>query len=217
MRFILASGLLVIILSGCATAPPPAPPPCSAPAVPAAAADPVHTVFDIALGQALNLPECPKYRSGSLIRYSYSKEACWQRTVNPAECSPIADGYVDVEFPVLTLPYWTGTSRITVRVVGGRVEGARIDTIGIKGQEFALKALIEKYGEPSESFNTLVQNRMGAQYTSLNSKWKVSDVTILLFGTTGHLDEGQVEIATEIGAAAFKSDAVKLTEGVRPL
>lgn len=210
------SFVLAGILCGCATAPSPAPP-CSAPAGVAATVDSLHSVFGIAFGQPLAIPECPKYGSGSFIRYGFSKEACWQRPVDAAGCTPIIDGYVGVEFPVLTLPYWTRTSGVTVRVVAGRAEGARIYTSGINGQDAALQALTDKYGKPSSSLNTDVQNRMGAQYTSLNSSWKVGDLTVVLLGTTGRLDEGEVEISTDIGSAAFKSDAAKLTEGVKPL
>ena len=215
-KFRATTFLLAGILSGCATAPPPAPP-CSAPAGVASTVDSMHSVFGIALGQPLAIPECPKYGSGSFIRYGFSKEACWQRPVDAAGCTSITDGYAGVEFPVLTLPHWTRTSRVSVRIVNGRVEGARIYTSGIKGQDAALQALTEKYGKPSSSLNTDVQNRMGAQYTSLNSSWKVGDLTVVLLGTIGRLDEGQVEISTEIGGAAFKSDAAKLTEGVKPL
>jgi len=211
------SFLLAGILYGCAAVPPPAPP-CSAPAGVAATVDSLHSVFGIALGQPLAIPECPKYGSGPFIRYEFRKEeACWQRPVESAGCEPITDGYAGVEFPVHTLPLWTRTSRVTVRIVAGRVEGARIYTSGIKGQDAALQSLIDKYGKPSSSLNADVQNRMGAQYTSLNSSWKVGDLTVVLLGTTGRLDEGQVEISTDIGSAAFKSDAAKLTERVKPL
>lgn len=201
-------------LAACATTPP-AQHPCSAPAGIAAPVDAQHAIFGLALGQPLALPECPKIGAGAHIQYGYSKESCYQRTTNIAACSALIDGYARIEFPVLSLPYWAKS--VTARVVEGRIEGIRIYTSGIKGQKPALDALSEKFGKPSSSLNTEVQNRMGAKYQSLNSLWTVSDVSVVLIGTTGHLDDGEVEIATPIGHSAYAADAAKLEEGIKKL
>jgi hypothetical protein len=177
----------------------------------------MHTVFGIALGQPLAVPECPKYGSGLFLDYGYSADTCYQRTAEKAVCAPLLEGYAGIHFKILSLPTWSSQSEITARIVSGRVEGIRIYTTGISGQDEAIEELTQKYGKPSSTLNTDVQNRMGAKFVSLNASWTVGDLEIVLIGTAGRLDEGQVEIATRVGRAAFESDRAKLTQGVKPL
>lgn len=189
---------------------------CSAPAGVAAPVDDIHTVFGIALGQPVTVPECRRERN-YFDGYSLDEKNCYKRPANFRDCSVISSGHATIELRVSELPIWIKSPSIGVRVINGNIETIKIKTRGIDYQEDIFAALTKKYGKPSYTQKANVKNKLGASFESMNATWKVGDVSIMFLGVAGLIDEGHIEISTKIGEAASDADDARSNRNVKPL
>jgi len=219
-RLILASGFTLSAgLTGCAHTIAPlstsagADAPCSAPAATAGSVDDKHTVFGIALGQPLALPECPKAGAGEHVAYTQLSRtsACYERLAVTATCPALQDEWIHIHYPPLMLPFWVGSSGIDVRLIKSHVEALHIATTGVPAQRPAQESITEKYGTPVSTFIMDVPNPAGGgDLQSTYNSWSKDDIAIALRGIVDRIDYGEIDVVTKTGAAATESDTTKL-------
>lgn len=178
-------------------------------ASPAAAQAPL-TLFGIPFNEPLNLPECPwretrdymsRDRKATKREYTnttFSDSLCFTQYPNIGQ--PLADGTVSFIFPLREQP---SMGRLGGRVVDGKLQRLNIHTRGIGSQTLDFQALTEKFGQPTTLNRPTVQNRMGADFETIEAEWKLDDGTTITYGSAlTKIDEGIVIISTPDGDAA---------------
>jgi hypothetical protein len=183
-----------------------------------AAPSPSRVIAGITLGDPPPFPECATVKVKNAGGYkdflTYADhpldQQCWQRSfMDPRMGQPPGAEREEVKAYVTT-PLPTGlSSYIQMVLIDGRVEEIRIDTRGKPWQSDILAALTEKYGKPTYSARTPVQNRMGAQYESLDARWEFSDMEVSFYGLT-KLDAGKIRIRTAAQVAKDHAPQPKL-------
>ncbi len=157
------------------------------------------TIFGIDLGKPLSLPECRKETKYGMTQYEFLPETmCFQFE----KYIPI--GYKQnvktVQFPSKVAPEIMMGDKLTLLEIDGNVEGLEFNTRGIMTQDGVIAALVEKFGKPTKFVNEKVQNKMGAVYDSIYSKWVKKNLTIEFYGTFLRLTDGRVYIDTDKAA-----------------
>jgi hypothetical protein len=155
---------------------------------------PDMTVFGIALGQPLTIPECKRNNQGGYEMF-HIKTMCALRK----DASKVFDGTdIDIWFPSDKAPDIVREEHFTVWVLQGKVEGVLFATSGVDDQKQVLAQLITKYGNPHELKKRILQNAFGAQYEGYNASWSFPDLYISFTSPTSDIRWGGVEIATPL-------------------
>lgn len=187
MNMISAKGVLVLILSLLS--------------VNLCHAQEVGDFMGIKLGASFDLPECQ--------RGSYTYKEFYEQSVRPCHLGqPYSTSKkIDVHGTFETkfiadpsrIPQGAAKYDPEILVIDGVVEGVSTYTTGFKHQESLYRALVEKYGKPTETKVTSAQNRMGATFEDRSATWKTSYGQVLFMGLLGSIDSGYIEVKTNKG------------------
>lgn len=157
----------------------------------------------IELGVAFDLPECQ--------RSSYSYKSFYDQPVRPCHLGqPYSTSKpIDVRGTFKTkfiadpgrIPQGAAKYDPEILVIDGVVEGISTFTTGYKHQESLYSALVEKYGQPTETKVSDAQNRMGATFQDRTAKWRLPYGQVQFMGLLGSIDSGYIEVKTDKGLA----------------
>lgn len=143
-----------------------------------------RSVLGIELGARFLLPECGA--GGGAV----TSRAC-VNGVPPVRKPWGAEEY-HVALPIAGTPSYV-RGEIKVVTVKGLVESVQIGTWGIQGQDGVLAALVSQYGKPTR---TREQKQPLSRIPAQFADWELPDVSVKLYGSTGSIDWGLIEIST---------------------
>lgn len=172
------------------------------------------TIFGLAVGAPIQLPECPKYEFLGRIEYRSVVVDPTCISVWPATKSAIdlTHGTIFISFPIREQPS-IASGEINGYVEQGKLVGLRIFTRGIKLQHYDLEQLIEKFGPPTSKSTISARNRLGATFDVLTATWKLADLSVAFFASDGSsLDRGIIEILTPAARIIVKEREEKLSK-----
>jgi hypothetical protein len=175
------------------------------------------TVFGLTLERRFDIAECRKSKIGRKLDYwGPAKSVCFKRSYGKeAETSPVVNGFIDIEFPILELPLGINSS-IGGIVIDGMLEALIIGTGGLDAQTAVLEKLRQKYGEPSVLESRAVQNRLGASFQTFTASWRFQNLTVTFNGLEGSLDHGLITIGTNKGIRERERQVRDLFKEKRP-
>ena len=118
---------------------------------------------------------------------------------------PVRNGDITFRFPI-TGPDSAafGGDKIRGEIIEGKLENLLIETSGAKAQIGVLRQLVNKYGKPSSSLRTHLQNGFGAKYEGIEAHWIFTNLIVDFYGIGDKVDEGYVSIYTPKYRAAQK-------------
>jgi hypothetical protein len=151
----------------------------------ASAAAPERTVMGIEIGSRFLLPECSgsgTFTSRPCINASLTNRKPWG-----------ADEY-HVALPrSMVPPYVRGEVRVAT--VQGIVESVQVGTWGLQSQGGALADLTKQFGQPTR---TREQPRAAnSRFAAKFAEWDLNDLSVKFEGSTGSIDWGLIDVATE--------------------
>ena len=113
-------------------------------------------------------------------------------------CSSFSDTRVCVDGRSILNAPDVGTSRRVRFVVDDqhRIVSLREHEITPYQAEHLLRLLSQKYGPPNEMEQSVVQNRMGAEFDQFHATWTIKNAYISLYNRLSKVDEGYLEIST---------------------
>lgn len=182
----------------------------------AATAEP--TVFGLALGAALDLPECASESAGGHRFYVPANDAvCFEHDDADDWSKPVVSERISIHFPADQTPRLSSLQTVSCVVIDGNLQGISFSTRGISDQDFIQASLRKKYGQPSRVAQIKKQNLMGASFSSVVAVWKFSNLTVTFHGTTDSFDDGLVVIDTPSGAEFRAAQTKSSRADARPL
>lgn len=127
------------------------------------------------------------------------------------------NGGIDVDFPEGESPAMV-YGWVMARIIDGKIEGVSFKTVGSDTASDTVQQLTQKYGPPSASSKTPLQNGFGARYVGVEAKWKLTDVEVT-FKTPylGEVDKGYVVIKSKHAADMDTAHLLKSISRQRPL
>ena len=171
----------------------------------AVAQAPSVSMFGFTLGSPVHLPDCPVALIGTNGRKFYEPlvpQTCVQ------DAAPLTGYGVPVRRIVFTGPEtplvvknWT----LFALEIDGKLAGLHFITAGIDTQSLVLSQLVDKFGQPTSSTYTKVQNRAGAVYDTVVAEWHTPNHHVVFSGTLSRLDVGEVTIDLPAAHALRKS------------
>ncbi len=175
------------------------------------------TVFGLTLERRFDVSECRKSKIGSRLDYwGPAKSVCFKRSYGKeADTSPVVNGFISIEFPILELPLGINSS-IGGIVADGTLEALIIGTGGLDAQTAVLEKLREKYGEPSLLEPQTVKNRLGASFQTFTASWRFPNLTVIFNGMEGSLNHGLITIGTTKGIRERERQLGELFKEKRP-
>lgn len=143
------------------------------------------SLYGIALGKPLPMPECAKINSGSYVKRTSSDSTCYQETI----------GYIHtVYFHSDSRPSMAKAGHIEAYVREGTTIRVSLVTDGIESQEEDLGKLITKFGKPSSLRRETMVNGYGARYSAISADWTIGVNALSFRGAMGRLDEGMIAL-----------------------
>ena len=149
------------------------------------------SVFGLKLGQPLPMPECERSARGDYAEMT--RQTCFQ--------SKFRGGRISIKFPYEQKPQIVAEDTIYCIVVDGILEGIQFETLGLSIANRVLTELTNKYGKPLSVQRPIIQNRMGAQFDSVDAVWHLPNLRVFFYGVMHRLDSGMVYIHTLKGDA----------------
>jgi hypothetical protein len=181
---------------------------------PALAAD-IHTVFDMQLQQPFTVAECPYVHISKKAGYYNppTNGACYEYIdeANQGKQHVVANDTVKITW--LTTPHLVIGRYAIGTIIKGKLEGVSFNTLGIQSQQRDYDALRQKYGEPTETVQSTVQNAYGATYTPIRATWKMDDMIVSIDSAPGRMDSGFVRVETVMAVAERKAALEKIGRG----
>ena len=170
-------------------------------------ATPDRTVFGIAIGEPLNIPECSKY-GFDLLHIPGPCAKSWGTIKETGEVK------MTVWFPTNQTPSIVKSfPPVQISVLEGKVEYLFFSTRGISSQEDDLAQLKAKYGRPHKIDRPRMQNALGAEFGAYRASWTFPGLLVQFEGTTGSIDEGRVKVITPRYKAIVEEWSKKKEEG----
>jgi hypothetical protein len=157
------------------------------------------TVFGLALGQPVTLPECVK-GPPPLSQYADEQPVTCQKVFREYQPRPWEEQ--SVEFPRSARPEISSSSIIGTRIQDGRLIGIEVDTSGLATQDSVLKQLSAKFGEPRNVTKIPSQTLAGAKSNALIAEWQQPDVYVRYESAIFRIDRGKVFILNPAGKRA---------------
>ena len=118
---------------------------------------------------------------------------------------PVRNGDITFRFPITGQDSAAfGRDKIRGDIIDGKLEYLFIETSGAEDEMGVLRLLVNKYGRPSSSLTTHLQNGFGAKYEGLEAHWILTNLIVDFYGIGGKVDEGHVSIYTPKYRAAKK-------------
>lgn len=164
--------------------------------VPAWSSEPA-TIFGIALGSPLGLPECGTRTIAGRTVYNSTHQAICSEDARPDQTTPDVS-WSRVNFPGDQAPLIAKWPYVNAYLYRGVVEGIEFPTAGISSQDVVLDQLTQKFGQPSSMRRVPVQNAMGAAFQSYEAEWRLPTLRVTFRGSVRSLDMGKVEICTPV-------------------
>lgn len=182
----------------------------------------VMSVFGLPLGEPFDVPVCKTDNYGSYL--GPKQGYCFKPTSSEEIAQPLVPirsfsgtqglVYASGERPSVIFP-GVGVDAF-VDLIDGRLEGVRFKTQGIQSQQQDLETLISKYGKPTSSKTTKLQNGYGATFDNISASWRLKNLTVQFQGVThwvNHtLNYGNVSIQTDKSVARQKQVAPPVKE-----
>lgn len=149
------------------------------------------TVFGLALGQPIVIPECSKNEvSGG---YSAVQTKTCQENYRTHDKNLFTDNYII--FPEQNAPT-IGSLTFGAAIEGGVLEGLHIDTLGVSDQDYVLEQLTQKFGKPSSLVRAAGETASGVKFPTLQATWTNSSVVVEYGSGVYSMDRGSVRITT---------------------
>lgn len=168
------------------------------------------TIAGLTFGSPVLTPECAKEKDawGSVRYVTFSSTTCW------SDMKLLGPGMVhaSILFGSSGQPSIISWRAMEVYLRDGKLVAASFYTHGLPTQNYDLKTLIEKYGEPTAKTVLQVQNRLGAKFDSISATWALPDITVDFSGTFTSLDYGHVTIALPQGEELVQQRAKQLSD-----
>ena len=177
-----------------------------APLIPAQAADPV-SIFGFALGQPVQLPECPHHTfSGTKMYSPIVLQTCIEDAANlPGYSQPLRT----VMFSRDEAPAIVKQARIYLLEDGKVLTGAHFYTSGVSDQDAVLAALKQKFGAPASQSKAHVTIGDGSSVSATVADWANDQVVVHLQGQVDGGDTGG-EVDIDTPKAAQQRKAVRM-------
>lgn len=158
------------------------------------------TVFGLALGQPVTLPECAK-GPPPLSQYADEQAVTCQEFFREYQPPRPWEEHA-IEFPRSARPEISSSSIIGTRILNGRLIGVEVDTSGLATQESVLKQLSAKFGGPGKVTKVPSQTLGGAKSDALIAEWQRPDVYVRYESGIFRIDRGKVFILDPVGKRA---------------
>lgn len=147
------------------------------------------SLYGITLGAPLNLPRCGEA----------TVPVCFF-TIADVDVAVLGHAYV--HFEGIAPVWWSAANdAVNLTVLEGKVEQIIINTRGAEFQGKAAADLSAKFGAPSKTSTSVMQNQFGAKFNIATSAWQSGDVLITLTGAGRSLADGEVRAITAAGIA----------------
>ncbi|WP_143131757.1 hypothetical protein [Paraburkholderia aspalathi] len=175
----------------------------------AACAEPALTVFGIAIGQPVTMPECPHV---GLSVQALPTGPCYH--LNDGKTGPItaaAQG-AEILFAPGNLPALSRGSSVGAMLLDEKIEMLTIWTSGNEHKDADLQSLTEKFGRPQSLENVPWQNGYGAHFESVEAVWTLTGGAKVYYGSAdSDLDHGSVSVRSKIGDEHMQDEYHRLT------
>jgi hypothetical protein len=157
--------------------------------------------FGVQFGSPISqsLPECPKEVVYGVVRYnSYGITAsCYEDNGGGWEIE-----HVEPMRPAL------------VEAIDGRVSFISA-TFSTADSETVMNALLAKFGKPTESAVTTLQNASGAKFDRTTLRWEGKDVWIIYRSIGSRSDEGLLTVSTAASRAKMDAERQKAATNLK--
>jgi hypothetical protein len=163
------------------------------------------SLFGIALGQPLTLPECPRHPNIRGYDHVLTDWSGLCADLQERVKHPWGTEELHVWFPFKATPAYVRREAFWVQLMGGKVASIRFATCGERCQQAALSALEAKFGPPQSTKRRRLANRMGATFTSQDAAWNLGGTTVVFTGIADDVDWGEVEASTPEYLAADRA------------
>lgn len=161
-----------------------------------------QTVFGIALGEPLQMPECGRDEFRSYKRpetaacRSYTNQRPDERWSRQT-----------IQFPIASSPAIARSGMANVFLQNGVVVGVEFDTFGVEDQDAVLSDLTGKYGKPAQLERMPGQTRSGAAVNTIAADWRVPGAYVSFFSAPFRIDLGRVTVLASAAKAQSDVDA----------
>ena len=112
---------------------------------------------------------------------------------------PRYDGNSDIELGSTAVPAGVSPTA-TIMLLDGKPEQVSLKTDGMEQQERLYALLVAKYGTPTQSNITQLQNAMGARYQGIEASWQLKNMTVQFYGMLDSPREGYIIASTTKGS-----------------
>ena len=174
------------------------------------------TVFGLSLGEAFQIPECPKETLGRIVIYAYARQPamCFQRGPDKiTQAAPLVDDTVTVQMPISSEPSMVAGFSFIAHVLDGKLEGIGFNTFGYASQDRALASLTEKYGPPDAVTPKTMRNGFGKTFEAFNAIWvRLPGIAVTFDSVTSAVNSGLVTVDTSKGLDARSKAIEKLLQ-----
>lgn len=177
----------------------------------------------IEIGAKFDLPECQadraRYSSGYAFDMDQPVRPCWQHSILKGKPGDYLDteGSFKVDFVAdgSKRPAGVRANSTSLVVVNGVIEGVDAGTAGLEYQDALLRALQDKFGKPSSLKEDVMENRMGASFSSHEAVWKLPAFEVNFSGMVNRLDFGYISVFTP-RALQFTKDELERKKKAAP-
>src|SRR5262249_47195460 len=137
--------------------------------------------FDLEIGSRFSVPHCAGKPDETL--YAFTKFICWYvfdpyKTDGYGRQGRHPNGDVSVVYPFSQAPVLVRRPTLTVTVLEEKIMGISFVTNGFSDTDRVVSALIEKFGAPTKSTSTPLENALGAHFRRVECNWLRQDVTV---------------------------------------
>lgn len=168
----------------------------------------------IELGSKFDLPECQIDRTNYSSHYVRGMDQrvtpCWQHSILNGKPGDYLDheGSFKVDFVAdgSKRPAGVKSNLTSLIVVNGVIEGVAVGTAGLEYQDALLLALQAKFGKPTSLTEDVMENRMGASFSSHEVVWKTPTLEVNFSGMVNRLDFGYISVYTPKAAQFTKEE-----------
>lgn len=206
-KAILTSLVVAASLVGCTQESSSTPEPAKSADVPSQAD--IRDIAGVELGKEIVIPECKKEKAYGIIMYalhnvSYPCFKDFQGAGNSLKTKPDFphgpqyDGNSKIELGSEAVP--SGVSpTATIMLLDGKPEQVSLKSEGAEQQEHLYALLSAKYGTPTQSNISQLQNAMGAHYQGIEASWRLKSMTVRFYGILDSPREGYIIASTAKG------------------
>lgn len=203
-KLILASIALMAVLPGCNQQSPANTEPNKA------AVEPIRPdIKDIAgieLGKAMVIPECRKEEYHYSIVYATDNASypCFKNSLGAGNSlktkadlphGPKYDFSWAIELGSAAVPAGVSSAAF-IWMIDGTPENIILETGGLEEQERLYALLVAKYGTPTRSNISQMQNAMGARYQAIEASWGLRSMTVRFYGMFDNPKKGAITAST---------------------